>query len=350
MENLIFIDANMYLRFFDTNSSEYKKLLKSILEVKDNIFITDQIENEVLRNKMIVFLGTFNQYIKQIEGLKVNLPEHLDEKEKKLNEWNQKKEVINTSINELKGELEDIVTNLVQMIIENKDEVSIVLSQLFANAQKETQDQLDRARKRKEIGNPPGKKNDPLGDQLSWEQLLDNIDSVNNLWIITNDRDFASEFKKTHYLNALLLKDLKAKNSNLNVHCFNTLGEGLRSYNSIISKKIHNLPTEESLETIIEEEKHSLHLENLINFPSQSIGFPQPTFPSGFDIWGRKDQFAITDWGQKNSFQILQNYPDIQNTTNCPKCGSTKLIKPKNIKVNPIYKCTNCGNNYKVKS
>lgn len=161
MENLIFIDANMYLRFFDTNSSEYKKLLKSILEVKDNIFITDQIENEVLRNKMIVFLGTFNQYIKQIESLKVSLPEHLDEKEKKLNEWNQKKDGINTSINELKGELEDIVSNLVQRIIENKDEVSVVLSQLFDNAQKETQDQLDRARKRKEIGNPPGKKKRP---------------------------------------------------------------------------------------------------------------------------------------------------------------------------------------------
>ena len=34
MSKIIFIDANIYLRFFDSNSSEYKKLLKSLEEVK----------------------------------------------------------------------------------------------------------------------------------------------------------------------------------------------------------------------------------------------------------------------------------------------------------------------------
>ena len=35
--NLIFIDTNIYLRFFDSNSKEFKRLLNDLIVVKSNI-------------------------------------------------------------------------------------------------------------------------------------------------------------------------------------------------------------------------------------------------------------------------------------------------------------------------
>ena len=49
-----------------------------------------------------------------------------------------------------------------------------------------------RARIRKELGNPPGKVNDPLGDQLNWTQVLENIEKVSALWIVSADNDSVS--------------------------------------------------------------------------------------------------------------------------------------------------------------
>ncbi len=44
---IIFIDANIYLRFYDTSSSKLKLMLKSIVDLRDKIFVTEQIRNEV---------------------------------------------------------------------------------------------------------------------------------------------------------------------------------------------------------------------------------------------------------------------------------------------------------------
>lgn len=51
----ILIDANLYLRFYDARQAEYKKLLRTLVEIQDSIFITQQIVSEVQRNKLAVF-------------------------------------------------------------------------------------------------------------------------------------------------------------------------------------------------------------------------------------------------------------------------------------------------------
>jgi predicted nucleic acid-binding protein len=62
----IFIDANIYLNFFDSNKPELKKLLGSLLQIKDSLFIGSQIVNEVNRNKLDVaqrsLRNHFNNY------------------------------------------------------------------------------------------------------------------------------------------------------------------------------------------------------------------------------------------------------------------------------------------------
>lgn len=47
----------------------------------------------------------------------------------------------------------------------------------------------DKARARKELGNPPGKPNS-LGDAVNWEWLLESIPKGESLVIISSDGDF----------------------------------------------------------------------------------------------------------------------------------------------------------------
>ncbi len=98
---LIFIDANVYLRFYDTSSRKFKSLLKSIVEIREKIFITDQIRDEVNRNKLQVAINSFSANFKELGIKKRPLPEHFDEYfDKKLSKWNKKRDALTgTSFN-----------------------------------------------------------------------------------------------------------------------------------------------------------------------------------------------------------------------------------------------------------
>lgn len=258
MSKMLFIDANIYLRFFDTNSSNFKKLLQSILEIQDKIFITQQIRNETERNKLDIFFGSFKGYLKQFNLCDITLPEHLDKTpEIKIKEWNVTTNGIADSVKNQKKELDEITEKLLENVKENKDEVSIVLSQIFARAKQPSEDQLNRARIRKELGNPPGKRTDPLGDQISWEQLLDEIPILEAIWIISHDEDFFTTYKEKSYLNPVLNAEIKSKKDTINIFCFKTLSDGLKSFKEANILELRSLPNAEQLEEISEEERSS---------------------------------------------------------------------------------------------
>jgi hypothetical protein len=264
MKQALFIDANIYLRFYDSNSKEFKKLLKSIEEIKDSIFITNQIRNEIERNKLDVFVTSFIGYEKQFGLNKISLPEHLEATtDKELKDWNIATDELVQKLNAQRKKLKEITEKLIENITDNKDEVSQTLIKIFSSSQSPTEEQTDRARKRKELGNPPGKNDDPLGDQISWEQLLDKAEAIEELWIISNDRDYIFEFNKRCHLNSFLINELKQINKTIKINCFNTLSEGFRSFNT--SKNISALPSEQELIEITSEEKKSNQLQNLIS-------------------------------------------------------------------------------------
>jgi hypothetical protein len=61
---------------------------------------------------------------------------------------------------------------IMEKISQSNDEVSTVLTPLFVKAVPHREEELQRAKQRKECGQPPGKKAGPIGDQLTWEQIL----------------------------------------------------------------------------------------------------------------------------------------------------------------------------------
>lgn len=262
MDNkILFIDSNIYLRFYDSSNNMFTSLLKTIAELKKYVFITKQIRDEVYRNKLIAAINSFDNNYKSLGLSKTTLPEHLDKNEdKKLTSWNKKRNKIIKEENDLKKEYCDIVSNTLTLIVNSADAVSIELEKIFELAKTPSQEDLEAARLRKEIGNPPGKPKDPLGDQLSWEQLLRHYDG-NEIWIITNDGDYFSQYNGKLYLNPFLYNELTRRGNNKpsKIRLFDSLSKGIEDFVSKLNYSVKAMPSGKELDLIMIEEAE-LHL------------------------------------------------------------------------------------------
>lgn len=157
--NILYIDANIFLGFYHSNRPEFKKLLNSIIELKERIFFTEQFKNEIDRNKLNVFKQSIDNYIKQVLVTNTILPEHLDkDSSSKLTSWNDSRKRIEKQIQNSNNELIQILNETLKNVSSSEDNVSKTLSTIYRTSKKPTIDDLNKARFRKEIGNPPGKK------------------------------------------------------------------------------------------------------------------------------------------------------------------------------------------------
>ena len=274
--NLLFIDTNVYLRFYDTNKTEFKKLLKSLVELEGNIFITKQIVDEINRNKLSVFKQSTDNYKRQINVISTFLPEHLDGgSNSQMSDWNKNRKKIEQDIKLSNQSYDSIIKDTIKDISLSKDTISIQLNPIIARAKTANEDILKLAKTRRLMGNPPGKSSDPLGDQLSWEQLLAQVNEVSGLWVISHDFDFYTIHEKECHLNPVLYQDLITLNPTIEVKCFNALADALKDFDK--TTKILALPSEEELSVIANEE---VRTNNQIVFFGAGIEFEPdaPTF------------------------------------------------------------------------
>lgn len=228
MSTVLFIDANIYLRFYDTKAHEMSSLLKTLEQSSDDIFITTQITDEVNRNKLACALRSFKLYSDIPAFKKASLPVHYESSE--IDAWNQK---IN-QMDSLKNDQSKIIIELLDKISNSSDNISLTLKKLFDKAAPVTSEELDLARSRKETGNPPGKYQDTLGDQLSWEQLQNKIKPSDNLILISHDKDYLVQFENKCFLNPLLVADLVKRGFHLDrLYCYGKLVDGLKKYKEI---------------------------------------------------------------------------------------------------------------------
>jgi hypothetical protein len=139
-------------------------------------------------------------------------------------------------------------------ISRSEDDVSQRLKTLFDKAIPPSADEMQRARDRKERGNPPGKQKDTLGDQITWEQLLNRCKGMNRLWIITDDRDYCIRHGKLVLLNSLLHRDLIVTcGVGLEFHCCTDLLEGITEFRKSVGVTADKLPTEQEATEIKKE-------------------------------------------------------------------------------------------------
>lgn len=276
MTKLIFVDTNIFLRFYDSNNREYKKMLKTLLSLKNDVFIPYQIKYEIERNKVQIFKNSFEIYVKQATAFNnIALPEHLENStETLISNWNGDRKKIIQLVTESNKKLIEIFEKKLQKVSRSEDEVSKTINKIFDKPIDYSNNEFLSAKIRKERGNPPGKTNDPLGDEIIWEQLLSVISSYQELYIISNDYDYLATYEKKSYLNPILFEDLKIKANKLKVYCFHTLSDALIFINKNSPNGIEDLPSEKELETISKVEAELINSE----YPTSTDKSPDVRF------------------------------------------------------------------------
>jgi len=205
----LFIDTNIYLTFYHFTSDdleELKKLSIAIENQKIKLYITKQVLNEYKRNREARISDALKKFTEQ--KLNNQFPQICKEYE----EFNYLKEAIKVF-----NKNKDIIINkLLSDIAENKLGADEIISELIDKAKiiKITEKIYNKAKIRIDLGNPPGKKGS-LGDALNWELLLDEIPNNEDLYLITDDRDFISKINEDSLSKFLSDEWFKKKNSSI---------------------------------------------------------------------------------------------------------------------------------------
>jgi hypothetical protein len=249
--NYIYIDANIYLRFYLGN--KLFKLLEVLVDNKNHVIVTEQISNEVFRNSVSVNADNLKTTILNLKWLKPSLPYNNASADtiKNIDETFRK-------ASELKKMIESDVDKHLTLVASQKDAVSMKLNELFSVALIPTSSDIENAEKLKKFGNPPGKKSDPIGDELSWTQLISKLNENDNVVIVTNDRDYAKEFNGKLYINSQLNQTLEKKK--ITSYIYSEINDGIKKFTELqladkSAFEAKDIPTEEEYKEISKEEQ-----------------------------------------------------------------------------------------------
>ena len=182
----LFIDTNIYLNFYHFSDEDLDKLsdLESLISKTKEIklFVPNQVFHEYKRNRESKIKDALKKFDSSFNPLQIpNMCAGYDEVEKireSYNLFNKHKKELNKKINQ---------------DIKNKQlKADKIIDNLFEKSKIPIEDDvLALARKRVDIGNPPGK-NGSVGDAINWEMLLNIVPDDEDLYFISADKDYAS--------------------------------------------------------------------------------------------------------------------------------------------------------------
>jgi hypothetical protein len=89
--------------------------------------------------------------------------------DQKIKEWNSKRKKIEELGKSQTINLKTLSNEILTEIQIGNDEISKIINKISNDVDEPEKKILKRAKKRRDLGNPPGKKEDPIGDQLNWE-------------------------------------------------------------------------------------------------------------------------------------------------------------------------------------
>ena len=213
----LFIDTNVYLKFYHYSNDDLEELNKLQVLLDNDIlelYLPQQVINEFERNrdtKLADALKTFN-------SLRLNnqFPQFC----KEYKEFENLKKIIR----DFDHEKQTLLRN-VMLAIENQTlKADKIIELLFSKSKKIdiTDNLVQESKLRFDLGNPPGK-NKSYGDALNWESLLKNVDDDSDLYFIADDKDYFSEIDSSNF-NKFLLKEWNRKKGT-NIKFYKTLSD-----------------------------------------------------------------------------------------------------------------------------
>lgn len=187
MKNL-FIDSNIYLNFYDFNAEDLNKLGNLVELIKEKhlrLYISSQVISEVKKNREIRLKDAYTKFSKASTSIPMPIfCKHYDEYDR---------------VKRAQNLLEKAKSQLAQVFSRDIDLMSLKADGVFESLIKvaeiiDSDAFYDLAKKRHDLGRPPGKDPRTFGDEITWEALLDCVETDGEFIIISGDGDFCSDF------------------------------------------------------------------------------------------------------------------------------------------------------------
>ncbi len=227
----LFIDTNVYLKFYGFNKEgikAVKTIISQITKTKIALYLPQQVKDEFKRNRE----GILKDIYKKIEALAVKYEEE-QIPQIPMNDGALRNEAnriigLQGAINKKRKQIRTIAEKargkFLEKVKKNSFSVDKIISELFSIAEviRYNNKIVDKAITRLRLGNPPGKK-DSYGDSVIWESLLEKIPKEENLYFVGLDSHFRSKINKNEFAPFLLEEWTTKKKSK--IIPYKTLGD-----------------------------------------------------------------------------------------------------------------------------
>ena len=195
-----------FSHFTNDELEELSKLIVLLEEGKIKLYVPKQVVNEFKRNREVKIADA----LKKFKGEKLDNTFPVFCKEYK--EYSEMRRAI-AEYEKNKKELLDKLKDSIDSYSLKADEV---IDKIFekANVIEFNHELIEKSKLRYDLGNPPGKKNS-YGDALNWESLLETIEDNEELFFLSDDKDYFSEIDNKKFNRFLENEWQDCKNSKI---------------------------------------------------------------------------------------------------------------------------------------
>lgn len=200
----LFIDTNVYLKFYHFSNDDLEELNKLHVLLDNNkveLYLPEQVINEFGRNRD-------NKLADALKTLSLNkLNNQFPQFCKEYEEY----DILKKLMRDYEHEKQKLLKNVMLAIDTSSLKADKTIDLLFKKAKviKITTELVEKSKLRFDLGNPPGK-NKSYGDALNWESLIANTEDGNDIYFIADDKDYFSEINNSNF-NAFLLNEWTKK-------------------------------------------------------------------------------------------------------------------------------------------
>jgi hypothetical protein len=198
----LYIDTNIYLTFYHFSNDdldELKKLIALVNTGSIKLFLPKQTWNEFRRNREVKIKDSLDnlsasKLSKQFPRIATKYPEF---------------EIMKSAIKKFEKSKSELISKIRQDAESKTLLADDIINQLFEKSvilditEEIMTNSVDRFRR----GDPPGKDNS-YGDAINWESLLEKVADFEELYFVSDDKDFYS-ILNTSIFNSFLLREWK---------------------------------------------------------------------------------------------------------------------------------------------
>jgi hypothetical protein len=208
----LFLDANIYLRFYKLSDADVKELNQLVTLVKSGevkLYLTEQVRDEFNRNRDEAIAESLKGIGEQ--GLKPSFPrmfrDHAGFSD------------LRKAVKAYEDQRKQMLAEITDAAVQKELAADKLIAELFALAEfiPLTDALWETARRRYDLRNPPGK-GKSYGDAVHWVSLLEAVPDGQDLLIVSNDGDFKSKLDSAQVSDFLREEWRQKKSATVTLH------------------------------------------------------------------------------------------------------------------------------------